>query len=119
MGISENQYYRLSGVCGIVAVVLALLLGWILGVGRTEILCLLAGILAAVALFLEVLPPLRHMRSRCIVNLPLDTTLNLTPRAAHAEQDLPAVVHDLRNPRCHQSRLRDGGDHIYVRSMWA
>jgi hypothetical protein len=68
------MYYRLSAVCGIVAFVLALPLGFILGVSYTEVLCLLAGILAAVALFIEVVPPsLRRNPSASL-------TFPLTPR---------------------------------------
>jgi hypothetical protein len=55
--MSENTFYRLSGICGIVAIVLALPSMYIFGPGISDFVCIVTGIFAILALFLEVPPP--------------------------------------------------------------
>ena len=96
MGMSENTFYRLSGICGIVAIVLALPSMYIFGVGISDFVCIATGILAIVALFLEVPPPslrrtltARKLRGTFMLSLAL-------PFSSHPPSSLLAMT-----PRCY------------------
>ena len=78
MGMSENTFYRLSGICGILAILLALPSMYIFGAGISDFVCIVTGILAIVALFIEVPPPslrrtltARELRGTFVLSLAL------------------------------------------------
>ena len=102
MGLSENTFYRLSGICGIVAIVLDLPMLYILGFWPVDACIFVAGGLAIAAVFTEVRPPLPATAAQPHLDLSAHALLTVIfrPGIAQYTSDCPSPAKNKCAPWC-------------------